>query len=68
MARPRIRKSWIEAAGKNYGANVMNAPLRIQQRFYRRWLAIPAEVRDEASELGREWWQRKIMKGPGVDW
>jgi hypothetical protein len=64
----RLRKAWIEAAGKNYGANRMNAPLRVQQRLYQRWLAIPDEHRDAASEAGRAWWDRKIMKGPGVDW
>ncbi len=63
-----MRKSWIEAAGRNYGANRENAPLKVQQRFYKRWLAIPEEHRDEASDLGRDWWHRKIMKGAGVDW
>lgn len=63
-----MRKTWIEAAGRNYGANRMNAPIKVQQRFYTRWLRIPAEHRDEATERGVEWWNRKIMKGPGVDW
>ena len=45
----RLRKTWIEAAGRNYGANRMNAPLRVQQRFYERWLRIPPEFRDAAT-------------------
>lgn len=64
----KLRKAWIVAAGRNYGATRMNAPIKVQQRFYKRFIQIPDEVRDQATEAGADWWNRKIVKGPGVDW
>ncbi len=76
------KTSLVEAARKNYGASVSNAPLSVQQRFYtalrKKIDSLAAkyphidlsssDFQDRLTREARSAWERSAIRGAGKDW
>jgi len=74
VATKAQREAAVAACGKYYGSQRpgYNPGIKIQERLHRAMVKhlekFNPDHHTKLMELAEDWWNKKLMKGPGIDW